>query len=76
MDKTQAKLNRIQGQVAGIVKMYQEERDCLEIVQQIVAVRSALSRVGRDILGGEASRCTRGDSQANFDKILKTLFEL
>lgn len=73
MDKTQVKLNRLQGQVAGISKMYEDKRDCLEIVQQILAVRSALSSVAVDLLTSEASHCAKNNSQKDFDRILKSL---
>lgn len=77
MDQFLTKLNRVEGQIKGIKKMYQEERDCLEIVQQVVAARQALSRVGKDLLTGEAARCARSPKkQEDFDKVLKTLFEV
>lgn len=76
MDKTLSKLNRIEGQLQGIKKMYQEDRTCSDIVQQIIAVRSALASVGKDLLKGEASRCAKAKSQEDFDRILKSLFDL
>ena len=38
--------NRIAGQVAGIQRMIEEDRYCLEILNQISAVRSALDSLG------------------------------
>jgi DNA-binding FrmR family transcriptional regulator len=35
------RLQRIEGQIRGIQKMIDEERDCHEILQQLAAVRSA-----------------------------------
>lgn len=72
-----AKLNRISGQVTGIQKMIQAERPCLEVVQQIVAVRSALGSLARDVVSQEASVCAKSPTrQAEFDKLLKVLFNL
>ena len=73
-DKVTSQLNRIKGQVEGIQKMYQDGRDCVEIVQQVAAARNALSRVARDLLSGEASRCSRERRYADLDLILKELF--
>ena len=40
--KLTTRLNRIAGQVAGIQRMVEEERYCVDILTQIAAVRSAL----------------------------------
>lgn len=73
-DQIQQHLMRIRGQVEGIMRMYNDERECLEIARQIVAVRNALGRVARDLLSGEASRCSRERRPEDFDAILKELF--
>lgn len=61
----------------GIAKMIEEERDCLDIVQQILAVRSALSRLGKDFLTKEAVRCSRSaEDREKLDAVLKQLFTM
>lgn len=70
------RLNRIEGQIKGIQKMYDEKRDCVEIVQQVLAVRQALGRVGKDLLTTEAVCCSSEPSRKDdFSKILKSLFD-
>lgn len=77
MDKMKSRLNRIEGQVRGLQKMYDEKRDCVAIVQQILAVRQALGSVGKDMLTNEAVCCSREPNRnEDFDKILKSLFDL
>ena len=73
-DKVSAHLNRIKGQVEGITKMYQEGRDCIEIVQQVAAARNALGRVAKDLLSGEASKCSREKRFTDLDAVLKEVF--
>ncbi|MBI5882069.1 MAG: metal-sensitive transcriptional regulator [Elusimicrobia bacterium] len=51
------RLNRIEGQVRGIRKMVDEGRYCIDIAQQIKAVRAALKRVGIEILDGHLRTC-------------------
>ena len=53
----QNQMNRIKGQVAGIDKMIGDGRDYLEILQQIKAVQSALSRLGVELLKDESKQC-------------------
>lgn len=74
-DKTIAQLKRIRGQIDGLIRIYQEERPCIEIAQQITAARNSLSRVARDILGSAASRCTRDKDGQQLDAILKELLK-
>lgn len=76
MTDTTAKLNRIAGQVNGIAKMCQDDRSCIEVVQQIAAARSALASVARDLLTDEASRCVHDRKPEEFDTLLKSLFEV
>jgi CsoR family transcriptional regulator, copper-sensing transcriptional repressor len=71
-DPIQAQLNRINGQVEGIARMYQDERACVDVVRQVVAVRSSLGRVARDLLSSEARKCSRGEG--DLDEILKEVF--
>lgn len=75
-DTVALKLKKVIGQLNGILSMYEGERSCLDIVQQVAAARSALSSVAKDLLADEASRCARCRTPEDFDRILKTLVEL
>lgn len=52
-----SRLNRISGQVEGIKKMVSDERYCIDILNQIRAVRSALKAVERNILNKHLIHC-------------------
>ena len=58
--KVKSRVNRIAGQVAGIQRMVEEERYCVEILNQIAAVRSALDALGVEILTGHLESCVLG----------------
>jgi CsoR family transcriptional regulator, copper-sensing transcriptional repressor len=75
-DAVSIKLKKIIGQLNGVLSMYEGERSCLDIVQQVAAARSALSSVAKDLLADEASRCARCRTPEDFDRILKTLVEM
>ncbi len=57
--KTQAKqrLARIAGQVAGIQRMVEDDRYCVDVLLQVAAVRAALDRVGKLVLTGHVETC-------------------
>lgn len=70
-------LSRIRGQIDGISAMMEEKRDCLDIVQQIMAARSSLARVGKEFLATEAVQCSRSTRDKDkLDMLLKQLFTL
>ena len=55
--KLSARLKRIEGQVRGVARMVEEERYCIDILNQIQAVKAALNRVEAEVLKGHAAHC-------------------
>ena len=43
--KYMTRLKRSEGQLRGIQKMMEEERDCVDIITQLTAVRSSVNRI-------------------------------
>ena len=58
--KVKSRINRIAGQVAGIQRMVDEDRYCVDILNQISAVRSALDALGIELLTGHLESCVLG----------------
>jgi DNA-binding FrmR family transcriptional regulator len=56
-EKLAHRLNRIEGQVRGVQAMLQEERDCREIMQQLIAIHSAVQSASRTFFQEYASAC-------------------
>lgn len=52
-------LSRIEGQVRGVARMVEDDRYCIDVVNQIEAVRAALARVETDLLRQHLSHCVR-----------------
>ena len=59
-DKVRNRLKRIAGQVAGLQKMVEEDRYCVDILTQLAAVRSALDAVGVQLLTDHVEHCVSG----------------
>lgn len=57
VDKVTRRLRRIKGQVEGIERMVEDHRYCIEVLQQIGAVRAALYQVGMIILESHSRSC-------------------
>ena len=58
--KLKSRLNRIAGQVAGIQRMVDEDKYCVDILTQIAAVRSAIDSVGVELLTSHIESCVVG----------------
>lgn len=56
-EATIKRLNRIEGQVRGITKMIDDERYCIDILQQMQAIKAALARVEDAILKDHSATC-------------------
>ena len=54
------RLSRIEGQVRGVTGMVEENRYCIDILTQIQAVRSALSKVENELLQNHLHHCIEG----------------
>ncbi len=70
-DPVLTQLRRIRGQLDGVIKMYDEERACVDIVHQVIAARNSLGRVARDLLTNEAACCSKDDRMEDLDEVLK-----
>ena len=68
-----ARLRRIEGQVRGIEKMVQDERDCGAILQQMSAARSAMHQASLVLARAYAQRCLLEPAQGSIDSVLDHL---
>jgi DNA-binding FrmR family transcriptional regulator len=59
-NKVKARVNRIAGQVGGIQRMIDEDKYCVDILNQISAVRSALDSLGIELLTDHLETCVIG----------------
>lgn len=58
--RVQARVRRIAGQVAGVQRMLDEDRYCVDVLNQIAAVRSALDALGVELLTRHLESCVVG----------------
>ncbi len=73
------RLKRIEGQVRGIARMIEEDRYCIDTLNQVQAVKAALKRVENEILKGHAANCVEeaivsgdaGEQREKFDELVE-----
>lgn len=74
-------LKRTEGQVAGIVRMFDNNRNCTELIQQILAARASLTKLGTMLLEAEAQGCLDSgvdekQKLSDLQKIINNLFKI
>ena len=52
-----ARINRIEGQVRGLKKMVEDDRDCMQVLKQVAAASGALRSLGALILEDHLRGC-------------------
>jgi len=75
------RLKRAQGQLAGVISMIEQGRDCKDVVTQLAAVSRALDRAGfkivatglRECMTGETSDSTEPMTEAELEKLFLAL---
>ncbi|PXW93044.1 DNA-binding FrmR family transcriptional regulator [Streptohalobacillus salinus] len=58
------RMKRIEGQVRGILKMMEDEKDCKEVITQMSAVRTAIDRTMGLVVSSNLVNCVI-DAEAN-----------
>lgn len=72
------RLKRVEGQIRGLQRMVEDERDCEAILTQLMAARAALDGVGMLILDEFVARCLQttdsAEAQQRVGRIVKLIF--
>ncbi len=71
-DQILTRLRRIEGQIRGIQRMFEEDRTCEDVITQLMAARSGLDQAGLMILDGHIKRCV-GDVLPDDDPRIQQL---
>ena len=74
-----SRLSRIEGQVRGVARMVEEERYCIDVLDQIQAIKAALKKVEEQILPAPSAPCVApdlprgdtGDQKKKFDELVE-----
>ena len=70
------RLKRSEGQLRGIQKMMEEERDCVDIITQLTAVRSSVDRIIELMITESLTSCVNDpldDPQAQKERLEKAV---
>jgi DNA-binding FrmR family transcriptional regulator len=69
---------RLEGQVRGVGRMIEEDRYCIDIVNQISAIQAAAREISLQLLEGHVRHCVMDaaqtdDAEPKLDELMATL---
>lgn len=70
------RLRRAQGQLAGVIAMVEEGRNCRDVVTQLAAVSRALDRAGFKIVASNMRPCLSGESAMSIEELERLFLAL
>lgn len=65
-----SRINRIVGQLNGIKKMLEEDRECEEIIIQIAAINKAIKSLGHEILENHVQNCIENKNPKTIQEVV------
>jgi DNA-binding FrmR family transcriptional regulator len=74
-DAVHKRLRRIEGQVRGLQRMVEEDRYCIEILEQVAAVTRALQGVSLELLDDHLAHCVSDAARQGGDEATEKLAE-
>lgn len=70
-------LKTSRGQIDGIIKMVEDERYCVDVSKQILAVQALLKKVNLNILNRHIKNCVRSSfEEGHGDKKIDEIIEI
>ena len=75
----QARLSRIEGQVRGVSRMLEDQRPCIEVLQQLASAQAAMRGVTKDVLRNYLERCAtdaiRSEDATVYDQLMEAIYK-
>ncbi len=71
----QKRLRRVEGQVRGLQRMVDEDRYCIEILEQVSAATKALQAVALELLDDHLADCVSDAVRAGGDEATEKIHE-
>lgn len=75
------RLKKIEGQIRGIIRMVEDEKYCIDVINQITAAEKALKGVSRVIMKRHVESCVthaivQGDGRGVINELVDTIYKI
>ena len=78
--KIAKRLRSIEGHIRGIQRMVEEDKYCIDVIKQVLAVKSAMDKVSALVLKGHLENCVttaiRSNKQIERERVIAELLEV
>jgi len=73
------RLKKVEGQVRGIARMVENEKYCIDIINQVTAAEKALNMVSRIVMKRHVESCVKeaileGEGQEKINELIDTVY--
>ncbi|MFD0619483.1 MULTISPECIES: metal-sensitive transcriptional regulator [Paenibacillus] len=77
-DQMRNRLRRIEGQVQGVLRMMENEKDCRDVITQLSAIRTAVDRTIGLVVGTNLAECVKEElgKGNNPDEVIQEAVQL
>ncbi len=78
-NETLTRLKKIEGQIKGVEKMIESKKYCIDIINQIRAVRGALDVLALQVMRNHINSCVseairKGSNNSTVDELMETIY--
>lgn len=80
-EKVLLRLKTARGQIDAVIKMIEDERYCIDISNQLLAIQSLIKNANNDVLSNHLNHCVKNainehDADQKIDEVIKLLTKL
>ncbi len=62
-NKLLARLRTVKGHIGGIERMIEEDKDCVDLLIQISAIKASINKIGLSLIESNICQCIAGSIQ-------------
>lgn len=70
------RINRLIGQLRGIEKMVKNDRDCVEVLQQVLAIKKAIDGLSKELVVSGICRYVPKEETGKIEKMVERAINL
>jgi len=80
-EKVLLRLKTAKGQIDGIIKMIEDERYCMDVANQLLAVQSLIKNANQEVLSNHLQQCVKNalvmqDADKKIEEVIKILHKM
>lgn len=75
--KVLLRLKTARGQIDAVIKMIEEDRYCIDIANQLLAIQSLIKNANNEVLSNHLNHCVKNAiNEQKIDEVIKLLTKL